>query len=195
MGLRKGTGKMYRKEMGKIFRAIVTCVVAAVVAAGGGTPLLANETGTVRGTVTLEENGDFIRGAVIVVVGSGASALTDKRGRFKVDDVPAGEYEVLAQREHLSAGRQTVIVEPGGTATANFVLGLSPLQEEVTVTASPGGTETALEAFNAVSDGPCVRCHPGVGRRSCRCARARTGHRGPQLRARSEPADHPRVRR
>ena len=142
---------MYRKRMGRIFRAIATCLVAAVVAAGGRTPLLANETGTVQGTVTLEENGDFIRGAVIVVVGSGASALTDRLGRFEVDDVPAGEYEVLAQREHLSAGRQTVIVEPGGTATANFVLGLSPLQEEVTVTASPGGTETALEAFNAVS--------------------------------------------
>ena len=137
--------------MGRIFRAIATFIVAAVVAAGGRTPLLANETGTVRGTVTLEENGDFIRGAVIVVVGSGASALTDKWGRFEIDDVPAGEYEVLAQREHLTAGRQTVIVEPGGTATANFVLGLSPLQEEVTVTASPGGTETALEAFNAVS--------------------------------------------
>ena len=50
---------------------MATCLVATVLAAGGFTPLLANETGTVRGTVTLEESGDFIRGAVVVVIGSG----------------------------------------------------------------------------------------------------------------------------
>ena len=123
---------MYRKGTGNIYRAMATCLVAAVLAAGGRTPLLANDTGTVRGTVTLEENGDFIRGAVVVVLGSGDSARTDNAGRFEIDGVPAGEYEVLAQREHLTADRQTVIVESRGTATANFVLSLSPLREEVT---------------------------------------------------------------
>ncbi len=143
--------KMYPKGTGKIYRAMATCLVAAVLAGGGGTPLLANETGTVRGTVTLEESGYFIRGAVVVVIGSGDSTLTDNEGKFVIDGVPAGEYEVLAQREHLTAGRQTVIVESGGTATANFVLSLSPLLEDMTVTASPAGTKTSLEAFNAVS--------------------------------------------
>ena len=142
---------MYRKRIGEIYRKIATGLVATVLAAGGFTPLLANETGTVRGTVTLEESGDFIRGAVVVVIGSGDSALTDNEGRFEIDGIPAGEYEVLAQREHLTAGRQTVIVESGGTATANFVLSLSPLLEDLTVTASPVGTETSLEAFNSVS--------------------------------------------
>ena len=127
--------------------------VAVVTAVANGTPLRAAEdgAGAVRGSVTLEENGDFIRGAVILVVGSGAFALTDAQGRFRIDDVPPGEYEIVAQREHLTAGRQTVLVGPGGTATADFVLSLSPVQEEVTVTASAGGAETALEAFNAVS--------------------------------------------
>ena len=134
-----------------MYRAIATCLAAAVVAAVGGTPLSAQETGAVRGAVTLGENGGFVRGAVILVIGSGALGLTDERGRFEIDGLPAGSYEVLAQREHLTAARQTVTIEPGGTATADFVLGLSALQEEVTVTASAGGTETVLEAFNAVS--------------------------------------------
>ena len=132
-------------------RSIATCMGAAVVAAAAGTPLLAQETGVVRGTVTLQETGGFVRGAVILVVGSGAFALTDEQGRFEIDGVPPGEYEVLAQREHLTAGRRTVIVGSREAATADFVLALSPVREEVTVTASAGGTETALEAFNAVS--------------------------------------------
>ena len=105
-------------------RTITTCLVAAVVAAATGTPLLARVTGAVRGTVTLEENGDSIRGALILVVGSGASALTDERGRFEIENLPAGAYEVLAQREHLTAVRQTVTIETDGTATADFVLSL-----------------------------------------------------------------------
>ena len=132
-------------------RTITTCLAAAVLAAATGTPLLARVTGAVRGTVTLEENGDSIRGALILVVGSGASALTDERGRFEIDNLPAGAYEVLAQREHLTAVRQMVTIETDGTATADFVLSLSPIREEVTVTASAGGTQTTLEAFNAVS--------------------------------------------
>ena len=104
-----------------------------------------------HGSVTLAVNGDPIRGALILVVGSGAFALTDAQGRFEIGGLPAGEYEVVAQRDYLTASRQTVLVEPPGTVTADFVLSLSPVQEEVTVTASAGGTETALEAFNAVS--------------------------------------------
>ncbi len=138
---------MYRGSA-SFFAPLAAAVVAAACA---GTPLLAQETGAVRGSVTLEENGGFVRGAVILVVGSGAFALTDDRGTFEIHGVPAGEYEVVAQREHLTAGRQTVLVEPRGTATADFVLSLSPVREEVTVTASAGGAETALEAFNAVS--------------------------------------------
>ena len=133
-------------------RSIATCLAAAaIVFAATPTPLLAQETGAVRGSVALEVNGDPIRGALILVVGSGAFALTDAQGSFQIDGLPAGEYEVVAQRDYLTASRQTVRVQPGGAATADFVLSLSPVQEEVTVTASAGGTETALEAFNAVS--------------------------------------------
>ena len=136
-----------------MFRRIASFFAAAMIAAVSGTPLQAAQAdaGSVSGSVTLEENGDFVSGTVILVVGAGAFALSDGQGRFRIDDVPAGEYEIVAQRDHLTAGRQTVLVEPGRTATVDFVLRLSPVREEVTVTASAGGAETALEAFNAVS--------------------------------------------
>ncbi len=153
---------------------------AATLAAGTTTTLMAQEAGAVRGTVTLEENGGPVHGAVILVVGSGAFALTDEQGMFEIDNIPAGSYEILAQREHLTAGRQTVTVEPGGAATVDFVLGLSPVHEDVTVTASVGGTETTFEAFNAVTTldsfditresagslGDALRNEPGIASRS-----------------------------
>ena len=164
---------MYRLTAKLVLAAAPLAILTAA-------PVLAQETGTVRGTVTLEENGDFVSGAVILVVGSGAFALTDARGSFVIDRVPAGSYEVLAQRDHLTAGRQTVTVEPGGIVTADFVLGLSPVHEEVTVTASAGGTETTFEAFNAVTTvdsfdvaresaaglGDALRNEPGIAIRS-----------------------------
>ncbi len=143
-------------------------------------PVLAQETGTVAGTVTLQENGSAVGGAVVLVVGSGKFALTDEQGGFVIDGVPAGSYEVLAQREHLTAGRQTVDVRPDQAATVDFVLELSPVQENVTVTASVGGTETAFETFNAVTTmdsfdvaresaadiGDALRHEPGIAVRS-----------------------------
>ena len=62
-------------------------------------------------------------------MGTGRFALTDEQGRFAIAGVPAGSYDVLAQRELLTAGRQTVTVLPGGTATLDFELGLSPVRE------------------------------------------------------------------
>ena len=134
-----------------MYRLIATCLaVAAVAAAGASTRVAAQENGAVRGTVTLEENGDPVHGAVILVVGSGAFALTDEQGLFEIDDVPAGLYAVLAQREHLTAVRQVVTVDAGAAATLDFVLRLSPIHEDVTVTASVSGTETTFEAFNGL---------------------------------------------
>ena len=163
-----------------MYRLIATCFVAATTAAFVTTTVLAQQTGAVRGTVTLEENGDRVHGAVVLIVGSGAFALTDDEGVFEIDSVPAGSYEVLAQREHLTAGRQLVTVDPGATATLDFVLGLSPVHEDVTVTASVSGTETTFEAFNAVTTldsfdiaresagslGDALRNEPGIASRS-----------------------------
>ncbi len=149
-------------------------------AVGAASTARAQETGAIHGSVMLEGNGGPVHGAVVLVVGTGDFALTDEQGIFEIDDVPAGAYEVLAQREHLTAGRQMVTVDPGGAATVDFMLGLSPVHEDVTVTASVGGTETTFEAFNAVTTldsfdiiresagslGDALRNEPGIASRS-----------------------------
>ena len=110
--------------------------------------------------------------------------------------MPAGTYDVLAQREQLTAGYQTVTLGAGETAAVDFELSLSPIREEVTVTASAAvGAEATLRTFNAVStvdsfeiarEAPstiaeAIEHEPGIANRSF----------GPGR----EPAGHPRLRR
>ena len=125
--------------------------VSAVIFALGGMPVHGQGTGSVRGTVTFAEGGAAVHGAVVLVVGPGLVALTAENGVFEIENVPAGTYEILAQREHLTAGRQTITVDAEQTATVSFTLELSPVHEEVTITATPGGGTTTFEAFNAIT--------------------------------------------
>ena len=113
-------------------------------------PAAAQETGTVQGTVTLVENGGPVDGAVILILGTGAFALTED-GRYEITNVPAGAYEVSAQRDRLTAASRSVTVTAGGVATADFELNLSPVREEVTVTAAAVGAAATLRTFNAVT--------------------------------------------
>ena len=155
-------------------------VASAVVVALAGIPVHGQGEGSVQGTVTFTEGGVAVHGAVVLVVGSGLVALSAENGEFEIENVPAGTYEILAQREHLTAGRQTITVDAQQTTTVNFTLELSPVHEEVTVTATPGGGTTTFEAFNAITTldsfelstnvagtlGDALENQPGVAKRS-----------------------------
>ena len=142
----RGRGGCEPGRSGCCFRVAVLAASALLAAA----PVRAQETGVVRGTVTLVENGGLVDGAVILILGTGAFALTDD-GVFEIMNVPAGSYQVTAQRDRLAAASRTVTVTAGGTATADFTLSLSPVREEVTVTAPAVGAAATLQTFNAVT--------------------------------------------
>ena len=135
-----------RAEAARRFRLGVVAAASLLAASAAG----AQETGTVRGAVTLVENGGLVDGAVILILGTGAFALTEDGG-FEITNVPVGTYEVTAQRNRLTAASRTVTVTAGGTATADFALNLSPVREEVTVTAAAVGAAATLQSFNAVT--------------------------------------------
>ena len=155
-------------------------ILAGFIAGMLSTTASAQDTGTVRGEVTFTANGTRVHGAVVLVVGPSLVALTDEDGVFEIPDVPAGTHEVLAQREHLTAARQTVTVQAGDTVVVDFMLDLTAIHEELTVTATAGGQTTAFEAFNAISTldsfdlatnaqgslGEALQNQPGVANRS-----------------------------
>jgi iron complex outermembrane receptor protein len=108
-------------------------------------------TGRVSGRVVLAGDNSGVHGATIVIVGARRIATTADDGSFDIQNVPEGSYEVIAQREHLSAGRQTVAVVAGQVATVNFELTIEALHEEVAVTASASGASTTFDSFSAVT--------------------------------------------
>ena len=115
------------------------------------TTAFAQETGTVRGEVTFTASGEPVHGAVVLVVGPSLVALTAVDGVFEIPEVPVGTFEVLAQREHLTAARQAVTVQAGDVVVVNFTLDLTAIHEELTVTATAGRQTSAFEAFDAIS--------------------------------------------
>lgn len=126
-------------------------VLWACVTIGLGAGVAAQGTGTVTGTVTLEATGDPVHGAVVLLIGLGQFTTTDGDGSFTIADVPPGTYQLLVEREHLTAERQDVTVATDETVELEVTLSLSPIHEQVTVTTSARGGSTALEQFNAVT--------------------------------------------
>ena len=58
--------------------------------------------------------------AQIVVEDSPYYAVTDETGAFELDDVPPGDYDIIASHEGVGEMRKKVSVAPGGTAEVAF---------------------------------------------------------------------------
>jgi plastocyanin len=50
------------------------------------------------------------------------SAVPDQTGRYVIENVPPGKYDLLVWNSHLRAPEQSITVEAGGTAKADFDL-------------------------------------------------------------------------
>ncbi len=142
-------------------------------------PVYAQSNGTLTGTVVLEAKGSALHHASILVTPLNRRAETDDFGVYEVKGLPPGTYTVTAHMHALSDDSQTVRIEAGGTATANFKLRLAALKNDITVTAS-GKEESALESFQSVvsldtldlaqkaetSLGEVLNNQPGIAKRS-----------------------------
>jgi iron complex outermembrane receptor protein len=164
------------RHLGGPYRVLSIICVSALL----HTSANAQDVAVIRGTVTFGDAAEPAHGATVLVVGPSLVTLTEEDGTFEITGVLPGSYEVVAQREHLSAERQTIVVSPGADVTVNFTLAWSTVHEELTVTATAGGHTTAFEAFNAISTldsfelisnpqptlGDALENEPGVAKRS-----------------------------
>ena len=60
--------------------------------------------------------------AFILVFNHSFFALTDADGRYRIDNVPPGTYNLVAWNEGVSSGPQPVVVPEGGEAELDFAL-------------------------------------------------------------------------
>lgn len=92
--------------------------------------LLAPGPGSLSGRVTNAQNNLPILGAKVSVTSGGreiASATTDANGQYRIEQVPAGTYTVLATATGFATGRQTGVVVRTDEETKNVNFALNPL--------------------------------------------------------------------
>ncbi|HEX7048948.1 MAG TPA: TonB-dependent receptor [Longimicrobiales bacterium] len=105
-------------------RAGLAITLVAILA--GASAAEARQTGAVHGTVTASETGEPLADVAVFVEGGGAT-LTDTRGRYALNGVPAGTQVVIAQRLGYGQVRRTVVVRPGETVRLDLSLAVEAL--------------------------------------------------------------------
>lgn len=114
-------------------------------------------TGSVSGTVK-DTAGAAVNGAEVSLVHSQAvsrTALTGADGKFTLDNVAPGSYELKVARAGFGGYRAAVQVTPGSTKEFSVVLDVNALSEEVTVTAEAGQTadaRTLAQPVNVINE-------------------------------------------
>jgi iron complex outermembrane recepter protein len=134
--------------------------------------------GTIHGLVRIKPSDVVVRNAIVTIAELKRSELTDANGAFEFKDVPAGKYQVFAHLDRVPDVVKIVEVT-SGDQTVDFQLSLTPVSEQVTVTATgsaeavgssyqPVTSVGALELTqrNPLSIGEALEYQPGVAKRS-----------------------------
>ena len=110
---------------------------------------VAQETGTITGTVTNAQD-DPVHHAIVLIVQSGATVETDHDGRYRFDSVEPGTYDLFAEAASFTSQARLVTVIAGETLEVDLLVALTPVSDTVTVT-SQGRHQTTFEAVESVT--------------------------------------------
>jgi len=133
---------------------------------------------TIHGSVRIEPSGMAARNAVVTIAELKRSVLTDERGTFEFQGIPRGRYQIFAHLDRVPDVVKPVEVT-GDDQTVDFELSLTPVSEQVTVTAT-GSAEAVGSSYqsvtsigaleltqrNPLSIGEALEYQPGVAKRS-----------------------------
>ena len=139
----------------------------------------AQNTGSLRGAVTMTNGTAPLHGVQVRIVELGSTAITDESGKYEFATIPPGAYTVLARMDGFRDMSSAVTISAGTVTAADFDLRLMGPREQVTVTAT-GVEEVAYESFKVVSTldsvqlaenprasiGEVLEAQPGVSKRS-----------------------------
>lgn len=89
--------------------------------------LLAQSTGSIRGTIIDSENGEPVFGATIVIRSEKKFAKTDFDGKYNLD-LPPGTYQVEYQMYGYGPQNRTIVVTAGKPSQMNVTFGAQVLQ-------------------------------------------------------------------
>jgi len=117
-------------------RAFVASLVPVALAAQ-------QATGTIEGTVVDGGNRRPLQSVQVTITGTSQTigSLTDAAGRFRINNVAAGERVVRARLIGYAPLSKTVNVQPGGIARVSFEIRPSAVQLNAVVTTGTGGSQ------------------------------------------------------
>ena len=128
------------------FKAFLTAIAGFALLGAVPTAAMAQQTGTVTGTVIAQETDQPLAGVQVFVQGTNIGTLSGQDGTYTLRNVPAGTQEVRATILGYSRGTQQVNIAAGETVTANFTLRTSAVElEGITVNPVTGRQERRRE--------------------------------------------------
>lgn len=114
--------------------------------------VLAQETGSVSGSVTRSDDGSALSGVSISVQGTGIVAVTNTRGQYAIPRVPAGAQTLVFRWLGYTPRSMVVTITAGGSATVDAALEAAPTQlSEIVVSGVSKAPERVTLAPSAVS--------------------------------------------
>ncbi|MEO8880272.1 MAG: TonB-dependent receptor, partial [Gemmatimonadaceae bacterium] len=128
----------------------VVLALMALVAPAARAQATAPASGFITGRVIDSSTTNPVSGASVTIEGGRNGALTGSEGRYRIANVPAGTYTLVARRIGYAPSRKPVTVGAEGEVSVDFALRVSVSSlSEVIVTGTAGGQERR-EIGNAV---------------------------------------------
>ena len=104
-------------------------------------PIGAQQGGTITGQVRSSDN-EVVSAAQVFIASLGIGGLTQANGRYLLQNVPAGSYDVTVERIGYRGSSATVVVNAAATVVQDFRIAVDALSlDEIVVTGTPGGTQ------------------------------------------------------
>ena len=117
-----------------MFRKVLAVLIGVLLA--GPATALAQDTGTIAGTVVDSTTSEALPGVNVAVRGLNVGAATGPNGQFSISGVPAGDRTLQASFVGYSTKSIPITVEPGETINVNIRLAPQAVGlEDVVVTA------------------------------------------------------------
>jgi len=100
---------------------------------------IAQSTGSIAGTVTDAKTGEPLIGATVILEGTNLGDATDREGRYKISNIPANSYNIIASYVgFVSQTKFNLVIRSEGNADVNFQLNENVNElDDVTVTPNP----------------------------------------------------------
>jgi len=114
-------------------------------------PAAAQQTGSITGRVTEATSGAPLGEVQVYVPGTGIGGLSRANGQFLLLNIPAGTYELRAERIGLEVATQQVTVGAGETVSVEFRMASQALGLDELVVTGAAGAARRREIGNSIS--------------------------------------------